>query len=136
MQLNWRENSLLSFRSKALIQKKDCSSWDLSGKKRKKNTIVFIIKRILTFNMIISYLIFFNRNNNCNETKYIYLNVYIISIKKLFLFNLINLVSINMCINLIIINLYTGRNIYKIRRDISSTTIVHIPHPYQCTKNN
>lgn len=87
--------------------------------------------------MIISYLIFFNRNNNCNETKHIYLNVYIISIKKLFLFNLINLVSINMCINLIIIiNLYTGRNIYKIRRDISSTTIVHIPHPYQCTKNN
>lgn len=84
--------------------------------------------------MIISYLIFFNRNNNCNETKYIYLNVYIISIKKLFLFNLINLVSINMCINLIIINLYTGRDIYKIRRDISSTTIVHIP--YQCTKNN
>lgn len=86
--------------------------------------------------MIISYLIFFNRNNNCNETKHIYLNVYIISIKKLFLFNLINLVSINMCINLIIINLYTGRDIYKIRRDISSTTIVHIPHPYQCTKNN
>lgn len=58
--------------------------------------------------MIISYLIFFNRNNNCNETKHIYLNVYIISIKKLFLFNLINLVSINMCINLTIINLYTG----------------------------
>lgn len=84
--------------------------------------------------MIISYLIFFNRNNNCNETKYIYLNVYIISIKKLFLFNLINLVSINMCINLIIINFYTERDIYKIRRDISSTTIVYIP--YQCTKNN
>lgn len=84
MQLNWRENSLLSFRSKALIQK-GLLQLRFIRKKRKKNTIVFIIKRILTFNMIISYLIFFNRNNNCNETKYIYLNVYIISIKKLIL---------------------------------------------------